>query len=251
MIPTRECALGAGGWGRGVWQQGRRGWPARPPHGKSKAADSLPLPPPHRSSPDRAVVGPIVGPLLGGGLSQALGWRSTFVAMAICGGAIFLALLFFMEEVGGPAGRGGGEGGSPGGGQLSSMRCRSPHNWPRPSQPRTPRSLSRPPLSPFPPNPKDPPPPRAQAHPHDGGRPRRAVGRGAPPHQQARVPRALEAAALPCGAAHPPPRARHVPALCDDVQRWVERWGAKGSEMGPGSGPNHGFARTPDCGVAG
>ncbi|KIY93653.1 putative MFS-type transporter ydgK [Monoraphidium neglectum] len=44
------------------------------------------------------LVGPIVGPLLGGGLSQGLGWRSTFVAMAICGGAIFLALLFFMEE---------------------------------------------------------------------------------------------------------------------------------------------------------
>lgn len=44
------------------------------------------------------LVGPIVGPLLGGGLAQGLGWRSTFVAMAICGGGIFLAMLFFMEE---------------------------------------------------------------------------------------------------------------------------------------------------------
>ncbi|GBF94820.1 MFS general substrate transporter [Raphidocelis subcapitata] len=44
------------------------------------------------------LVGPIAGPLLGGALSQGLGWRSTFAAMAICGGAIFLALLFFMEE---------------------------------------------------------------------------------------------------------------------------------------------------------
>jgi MFS family permease len=45
-----------------------------------------------------AVVGPIVGPLLGGGLSQALGWRSTFASMAVAGAVIWVALLAFMEE---------------------------------------------------------------------------------------------------------------------------------------------------------
>jgi predicted MFS family arabinose efflux permease len=40
-----------------------------------------------------------VGPLLGGGLAQSLGWRSTFVAMAVCGTFVFVALLVFMEEV--------------------------------------------------------------------------------------------------------------------------------------------------------
>ncbi|KAI8466824.1 MAG: major facilitator superfamily domain-containing protein [Monoraphidium minutum] len=44
------------------------------------------------------LIGPIVGPLLGGGLAQSLGWRSTFVAMAVCGALVFVALLAFMEE---------------------------------------------------------------------------------------------------------------------------------------------------------
>jgi MFS family permease len=44
------------------------------------------------------LVGPIAGPLIGGGLSQALGWRSTFVAMALCGGLVFVSLLFYMQE---------------------------------------------------------------------------------------------------------------------------------------------------------
>ncbi|GBF93552.1 hypothetical protein Rsub_06272 [Raphidocelis subcapitata] len=44
------------------------------------------------------LVGPILGPLVGGGLSQALGWRSTFAAMAIFGALVLAALLLFMEE---------------------------------------------------------------------------------------------------------------------------------------------------------
>lgn len=43
-------------------------------------------------------MGPLVGPLVGGALSQALGWRSTFAAMAILGAVIDAALLLFMEE---------------------------------------------------------------------------------------------------------------------------------------------------------
>eukprot|EP01112_Ceratiomyxa_fruticulosa_P007562 TRINITY_DN1967_c0_g2_i1.p1 TRINITY_DN1967_c0_g2~~TRINITY_DN1967_c0_g2_i1.p1 ORF type:complete len:525 (+),score=72.02 TRINITY_DN1967_c0_g2_i1:262-1836(+) len=41
------------------------------------------------------LVGPILGPLVGGGLSQSLGWRSTFVALLILGG-IFLVSTFFL-----------------------------------------------------------------------------------------------------------------------------------------------------------
>jgi hypothetical protein len=59
---------------------------------------------PHLTSiitqPPPPVVGPIVGPLLGGGLSQVLGWRSTFASMAVCGAVICVALMLFMEEVG-------------------------------------------------------------------------------------------------------------------------------------------------------
>ncbi|GBF97583.1 hypothetical protein Rsub_10719 [Raphidocelis subcapitata] len=44
------------------------------------------------------LVGPIVGPLLGGGLSQMLGWRATFASMGVCGAIILVALLIFMEE---------------------------------------------------------------------------------------------------------------------------------------------------------
>lgn len=42
-------------------------------------------------------VGPIIGPVVGGGLSYALGWRSTFVALAILGALVFIALLVFLE----------------------------------------------------------------------------------------------------------------------------------------------------------
>lgn len=75
----------------------------RPPASGSAARSlpahpSAPLPTPPLPLPC-AVVGPVVGPLLGGGLSQALGWRSTFVAVAVCGGVICVALLLFMEEV--------------------------------------------------------------------------------------------------------------------------------------------------------
>jgi MFS family permease len=44
------------------------------------------------------MLGPILGPVLGGGLSQALGWRATFVALVIYGGAILVALFFLLPE---------------------------------------------------------------------------------------------------------------------------------------------------------
>jgi hypothetical protein len=76
-----------------------------------------PTPPPHGPlPPSPAVVGPIVGPLLGGGLSEVLGWRSTFASMAVCGVVVIIALLIFMEEV-----RGGGRGG---GGRCGEGRPR-------------------------------------------------------------------------------------------------------------------------------
>jgi len=89
-IPTREFVLGTGQLPR-VRSSGR--WP------QQQAPESLT---PHGHPPQSsrcAVVGPIVGPLLGGGLSQALGWRSTFASMAVCGAIIFVALLVLMEEV--------------------------------------------------------------------------------------------------------------------------------------------------------
>ncbi|KAI8475207.1 MAG: major facilitator superfamily domain-containing protein [Monoraphidium minutum] len=48
------------------------------------------------------LVGPVIGPLMGGGLSYSLGWRSTFVAMAVMGGAIFVGLIIFLEETSHP-----------------------------------------------------------------------------------------------------------------------------------------------------
>lgn len=44
------------------------------------------------------LVGPVVGPLIGGGLAQALGWRSTFAALAIFSAAAAAAQLLFLEE---------------------------------------------------------------------------------------------------------------------------------------------------------
>ncbi|KAI8462244.1 MAG: major facilitator superfamily domain-containing protein [Monoraphidium minutum] len=44
------------------------------------------------------LVGPVIGPMLGGVLSQAFGWRSTFSAMAILGVVILLAVFLFLEE---------------------------------------------------------------------------------------------------------------------------------------------------------
>ncbi|KAI8467611.1 MAG: major facilitator superfamily domain-containing protein [Monoraphidium minutum] len=43
------------------------------------------------------LVGPVIGPLLGGGLSQSLGWRSTFAALTIVGGAITIAQLLVLQ----------------------------------------------------------------------------------------------------------------------------------------------------------
>ncbi|GAX85787.1 hypothetical protein CEUSTIGMA_g13202.t1 [Chlamydomonas eustigma] len=39
------------------------------------------------------LVGPIIGPLLGGGLAQAFGWRSTFICLTVFSGAVILPLL--------------------------------------------------------------------------------------------------------------------------------------------------------------
>eukprot|EP00877_Chromochloris_zofingiensis_P005829 jgi/Chrzof1/15247/UNPLg00640.t1 len=44
------------------------------------------------------LVGPILGPLIGGGLSQAFGWRSTFVALVIAGGLAFVLILACYRE---------------------------------------------------------------------------------------------------------------------------------------------------------
>jgi len=52
------------------------------------------LPLPFQSSQ----VGPVIGPLLGGGLAQALGWRSCFAALAIAGGAVLAAQLLVIRE---------------------------------------------------------------------------------------------------------------------------------------------------------
>lgn len=106
------------------------------------------------------MIGPIAGPLLGGALSQGLGWRSTFVAMAVCGGAIFLSLLFFMEEVGSRAAPQpclgsdrGGRGGlwsRLGPRQCSHLAAAGPARAPRPSLRSRP---SRPGLNPAAANP--------------------------------------------------------------------------------------------------
>lgn len=39
----------------------------------------------------------MIGPLLGGGLSQSLGWRSTFAALTIAGGLVLLAQLLVLQ----------------------------------------------------------------------------------------------------------------------------------------------------------
>jgi predicted MFS family arabinose efflux permease len=51
---------------------------------------------------------PSLGPVIGGALSYRFGWRSTFAAMAILGGVMFLLMLVFLEV--GRAGRGRGVG---------------------------------------------------------------------------------------------------------------------------------------------
>ena len=38
------------------------------------------------------LVGPIVGPLLGGGLAQAFGWRSTFICLTVFAGRLSVSL---------------------------------------------------------------------------------------------------------------------------------------------------------------
>lgn len=60
-----------------------------PPHQRGKAIGIVMLP---------TLVGPVVGPLVGGGLAQAFNWRATFVAMAIMGVVVLVAVLVFMEE---------------------------------------------------------------------------------------------------------------------------------------------------------
>ncbi|GAX74294.1 hypothetical protein CEUSTIGMA_g1743.t1 [Chlamydomonas eustigma] len=42
------------------------------------------------------LVGPVIGPLLGGGLSEAYGWRSTFIFLSVFAGVIVLPLVLFM-----------------------------------------------------------------------------------------------------------------------------------------------------------
>jgi DHA1 family bicyclomycin/chloramphenicol resistance-like MFS transporter len=44
-------------------------------------------------------VGPILGPLVGGGLSDAFGWRSTFVALAIFAAVALVGKLWVIREV--------------------------------------------------------------------------------------------------------------------------------------------------------
>eukprot|EP00877_Chromochloris_zofingiensis_P010563 jgi/Chrzof1/5760/Cz16g14240.t1 len=44
------------------------------------------------------LVGPILGSLIGGGLSQAFGWRSTFVALVIAAGLAFILILACYRE---------------------------------------------------------------------------------------------------------------------------------------------------------
>lgn len=44
------------------------------------------------------LVGSVVAPMIGGALAAALGWRSTLVFLAICGGAFGLVLLVFLPE---------------------------------------------------------------------------------------------------------------------------------------------------------
>ncbi|KIZ03910.1 Bicyclomycin resistance protein [Monoraphidium neglectum] len=44
------------------------------------------------------LVGPVIGPLLGGGLSQSLGWRSTFAALTIAGGLVLIVQLLVIQE---------------------------------------------------------------------------------------------------------------------------------------------------------
>ncbi len=45
-----------------------------------------------------AVLGPSVGPLLGGVLAQSLGWRSIFWFLAIAAGVVFVPMLLFFPE---------------------------------------------------------------------------------------------------------------------------------------------------------
>lgn len=48
------------------------------------------------------VSGPVIGPLLGGVLAQNLGWRSTFTALAIFAGVMFIAQVFTIPVSRGP-----------------------------------------------------------------------------------------------------------------------------------------------------
>ncbi|WIA31137.1 hypothetical protein OEZ86_001155 [Tetradesmus obliquus] len=59
------------------------------------------IPPAHRGtamgiSNIPMFIGPILGPVLGGGLSQAFGWRSTFMAVIMYAAVILLPLLIFV-----------------------------------------------------------------------------------------------------------------------------------------------------------
>lgn len=44
------------------------------------------------------LVGPALGPILGGSLSQAFGWRASFYFLLICGGIIFLSFLILFKD---------------------------------------------------------------------------------------------------------------------------------------------------------
>ena len=44
------------------------------------------------------LLGPSIGPILGGGLTQGLSWRAVFWFLAIWGGIIFLAFLFLFKD---------------------------------------------------------------------------------------------------------------------------------------------------------
>lgn len=44
------------------------------------------------------LLGPAVGPILGGLLSQGLNWRASFFFLTICGGVIFLSFLILFKD---------------------------------------------------------------------------------------------------------------------------------------------------------
>lgn len=44
------------------------------------------------------MIGPVVGPIIGGAIANQWGWRAIFVVLAICAGVSFVGLLIFLPE---------------------------------------------------------------------------------------------------------------------------------------------------------